>query len=154
MLTKAAFDAHIRQISALQTTAERLIATIEEKNRIISEQIEIILNLNRAWFGQSSEKRMFVSCDGQLSLFKQAGDGTEKTSEDVSSAGKQAVPVFAHTRKPKRTMKGLVENVPKKTVIVDLPQEQKFTADDRPLKCIGTDDVQVELIREPGLVYK
>ena len=30
----------------------------------------------------------------------------------------------------------------------------KFTVDGRPLKCIGTDDVRVELIREPSRVYK
>ena len=48
----------------------------------------------------------------------------------------------------------LCANVPEETVIVDLPQEQKFTADGRPLKCIGTDDVRVELIREPSRVYK
>lgn len=37
---------------------------------------------------------------------------------------------------------------------MDLPEEQKFTADGRPLKCIGTDDVRVELVREPSRVNK
>ena len=36
----------------------------------------------------------------------------------------------------------------------DLPEQEKYTADGRPLKCIGTDDVQIELVREPGRVYK
>ncbi len=154
-IPKAAFDALMQQISALQATVDRLTATIEEKDQIIAEKIEIIMNQNRARFGQSSEKRTYVLCDGQLSLFEQAGDGvTEKTPEEASSAEKQAVPVSAHTRKPKRTMEELCANVPEETVIVDLPQEQKFTADGRPLKCIGTDDVRVELIREPSRVYK
>ena len=78
---------------------------------------------------------------------------TEKNPEEASSAEKQEVPISAHTRKPKRTMEELCANVPEETVIVDLPEEEKFTADGRPLKCIGTDDVRVELIREPSRVY-
>ena len=56
-MPKAAFDALMQQISSLQATVDRLTATIEEKDRIIAEKIEIILNLNQARFGQSSEKR-------------------------------------------------------------------------------------------------
>ena len=155
MVPKAVVDTLVQQVAALQATVDWLTATIEEKDRIIAEKIEIILNQNRARFGQSSEKRTYLLCDGQLSLFEQAGDGvTEKTPEEASSAEKQEVPVSAHTRKPKRTMEELCANVPEETVIVDLPEEQKFTADGRPLKCIGTDDVRVELIREPSRVYK
>ena len=53
--------------------------------------------------------------------------------------------VSAHTCKPKCTMEEPCANIPEETVIVDLPEE---------LKCIGTDDVRVELIREPRRVYK
>ena len=59
-MPKAAFDALMQQISSLQATVDRLTATIEEKDQIIAEKIEIILNLNRARFGQSSEKRTYV----------------------------------------------------------------------------------------------
>ncbi len=52
-MPKAAFDALMQQISALQATVDRLTALLEEKN-------QIILNLNRARFGQSSEKRTYV----------------------------------------------------------------------------------------------
>lgn len=155
MVPKAVVDILVQQVAALQATVDRLTATIEKKDRIIAEKIEIILNQNRSRFGQSSEKRTYLLCDGQLSLFEQAGDGvTEKAPEEASSAEKQAVPVSAHTRKPKRTMEELCANVPEETVIVDLPEEQKFTVDGRSLKCIGTDDVRVELIREPSRVYK
>ena len=154
-MPKAAFDALMQQISALQSTVDRLNATIEEKDRIIAEKIEIILNQTRARVGQSREKRTYLLCDGQLSLFEQAGDGIkEKAPDETASSAKKEVSVAAHTRKPKRTMEELCANVPEETVIVDLPQEQKFTADGRPLKCIGTDDIRVELIREPGRVYK
>ena len=79
MVPRAVVDMLMQQISALQATVERLTATIEEKDRIIAEKIEIILNQNRARFGQSSEKRAYILCDGQISMFDQAGDGiTEK----------------------------------------------------------------------------
>ena len=155
MVPKAIVDILMQQISSLQATVDKLTATIEEKDRIIAEKMEIILNQNRARFGQSSEKRTYLLCDGQLSMFEQAGDGvTEKTPEKTSTAEKQQVSVTAHTRKPKRTMEELCANIPEETVIVDLPEEQKFSADGHPLKCIGTDDVRVELIREPSRIYK
>ena len=56
MVPKAAFDALVQQITMLQATVDRLTATIDEKDRIIAEKIEIILNMNRSRFGQSSEK--------------------------------------------------------------------------------------------------
>ena len=79
MVPKEVVDILMQQITALQATVERLTATIEEKDRIIAEKIEIILNQNRARFGQSSEKRAYLLCDGQTSMFDQVGDGiTEK----------------------------------------------------------------------------
>ena len=151
---KAAFDALLQQVSALQATVEKLTATIEEKDRIIAEKMEIILNQNRARFGQSSEQRKYLLCDGQLSLFEQIGDGiTEKPGEEKALEAKKEIPVAAHKRKPKRTLEELAANLPEDPVILDLPEEQKRTADGRYLKCIGTDLVRSELIREPERVY-
>ena len=147
-MPKAAFDALMQQLSTLQATVERLTALLEEKEQIIRNQ-------NRARFGQSSEKRTYVLHDGQLSMFEQAGDGiTEKAPEGTSSTEKKAISVSAHTRKPKRTMEELCANIPEEEVMLDLPEQEKFTADGRPLKCIGTDDVRIELVREPSRVYK
>ena len=60
MVPKAIVEILMQQISSLQATVDRLTATIEEKDRIIAEKIEIILNQNRARFGQSSEKRTYM----------------------------------------------------------------------------------------------
>ena len=144
----------LQQISALQATVAQLTATIEEKDRIIAEKIEIILNLNRARFGQSSEKRVYLFCDGQLSLFEQAGDGIKEKESDEATSEKAEVPVAAHTRKRKRTLEEIFANVPEEEILLDLPENEKFTADGRPLKCIGMDDSRIELVREPGKVYK
>ena len=148
MVPKAVVDILMQQISALQATVERLTATIEEKDRIIAEKIEIILNQNRARFGQSSEKRAYVLCDGQTSMFDQAGDGiTEKAPEETAADEKQSVWVMAHTRKAKRTLEEFAANLEEKVETIDLPEEQKVTADGRPLKYVGVDLLRSELIR-------
>ena len=145
MVSKAAFDALVQQIASLQATIDRLTALLEEKN-------QIILNQNRARFGQSSEKRTYLLSDGQTCLFDQAGNGiAENTPEEASHT--EEITVAAHTRKPKRTFGELAANLPEEDVIVDLPEEKKFTEDGRPLKCIGSDLVRSELVREPGRVY-
>ena len=146
-MPKAAFDALMQQISTLQDTVDRLTAIIEEKN-------QIILNQNRARFGQSSEKRTYLLADGQLSMFEQAGDGiTEKAPEEASHIEKQSVSVAAHARKPKRTLEELVANLPEEPVILDLPDAEKYTQDGRPLKYIGTDLIRSELVKEPARIY-
>ena len=73
-MPKAAFDALMQQISTLQATVDQLNAIIEEKD-------QIILNHNRARFGQSSEKRTYLL---------------------EANSKQKAVSVMAHTRKPKR----------------------------------------------------
>ena len=147
MVPKDAFDALVQQIATLQATVDRLTALLEEKN-------QIILNQNRARFGQSSEKRTYLLSDGQISMFEQAGDGiTEKSPEDVPGAEQKEVPVAAHTRKPKRSMEEFAANLPEEPVILDLPDNEKYTKDGRPLKYIGTDLIRTELIREPEKIY-
>ncbi len=147
MMPKAAYEALMEQISTLQRTVDRLTAVIEEKN-------QIILNLNRARFGQKSEKRTYVLSDGQTSLFDIAGDGfTEKAPSGEAPVEKKEVAVAAYARKPKRTMEEFAANLPEEPVVLDLPEEEKYTADGRPLKCIGEDLVRTELIREPAKAY-
>ena len=147
MVPKSVVDMLMQQIATLQATIDRLTAVIEEKN-------QIILNQNRARFGQSSEKRTYVLSDGQTSLFDIAGDGiTEKTPSEDTPAEKKAITIAAHTRKPKRTMAEFAANLPEEPVVLDLPEEEKYTSDGRALKCIGEDLVRTELIREPARVY-
>ena len=149
-MPKAAFEALMEQVSTLQATVERLTALLEKKDQIIR-------NLNRARFGQSSEKRTYLLSDGQLSFFDQIGDGDKKDAIDIQEkphSDEEKVQIKAHARKPKRTMEELCANIPEEIILLDLPEEQKRTADGRELKCIGTDYVRTELVREPSRIYK
>ena len=89
MVPKAMFDMVLEQLSMLreqiskmQEAIEKLVEDNRKKDAIIEEKNQIILNANRARFGQSSEQRKYVLSDGQLSMFDIAGDGnTEKTAD-------------------------------------------------------------------------
>ena len=147
MVPKSVVDVLVQQIATLQAMVDRLTALLEEKN-------QIILNQNRARFGQSSEKRSYLLCDGQLSLFDLAGDGvTEKKPEEASCTEKEEIPVAAHRRKPKRTMEEFAANLPEEAVVLDLPDAEKYTTDGRPLKYIGMDLIRSELVKEPARIY-
>ena len=143
-MPKAVYDALIEQIASLKATVDRLTATIEEKN-------QIILNQNRARFGQRSEKRTYVLSDGQTSLFDIAGDGiTERVPTGEASREKKEVSVASHTRKAKRTMEELCAGLEEVYVDTDLSEESQITEDGRRLKYIGMDVVRTELVKEPA----
>ena len=146
-ISKAEYEKILEQLATLQAMVTKMTAIIEEKD-------QIILNLNRARFGQSSEKRAYVLSDGQTSLFDQAGDGNRAKSAETEQTKEETVTVAAHRRKQKRTLEELCENLPVEKIISDLPEEEKTTADGRPLKYIGTDMIRSELVREPGRVFK
>lgn len=145
-MPKAAFDALMQQISTLQATVDRLTEQLREKN-------EIILNQNRARFGQSSEKRTYLLYDGQTSMFDQVGDGITEKAPEVAAGEKKMVAVASHRRKTRCNMEEFAAHVPEEAVILDLPDAEKYTQDHRPLKYIGMDLVRTELVREPARVY-
>ncbi len=162
MVPKAMYDAILEQLSTLCEQVARMQKTIAElvednrkKDRIIEEKNQIIMNSNRARFGQSSEKRKYVLNDGQLSMFEITGDGIIESGDTKSEnlSEKKAVKVTTYTRKAKRTLKELAVNLPVVEKIVDLQENQKFNAQGEPLKKIGKVEVRSELIREPEKVY-
>ena len=159
MVPKTMFDLVLEQLSMLreqiarmQETIDKLVEDNQKKDAIIEEKNQIILNANRARFGQSSEQRKYVFNNGQLSMFEITGDGNTK-EEAVESAEKKTVRVAGHERKAKRTMAELAANLRVEEKIVDLPENEKINAQGEPLKCIGKVEIRSEIIREPENVY-
>lgn len=139
-----------QQLTMLQRTIENL----REENRRKDEENErlrqINLNLQRAQFGQRSEKRTYVLDDGnqQLSMF----DTPEKT-EDASAPVPLTKPeneihVSDHSRKKKRTLEELCASLPVEERIVDLPDDEKVNLNGHALVCIGQEYVRTELVLE------
>lgn len=136
----------LRQLNMLQETVNELKEMIREKDRIIEQKNQIILNLNRARFGQRSEKTVYVMDDGsrQMCMFEETGDGIEeKTAVPTENKNDSTITVSAHKRKPKRTLEELCEGLPVEEILCDIPEDEKTG-----LKCIGTEEVRTELIKE------
>lgn len=73
---------------------------------------ELLLNAQRARFGQSSEKKAYVMPAGQqLRLFDEAE--TEQAHK-APEPHEETITVAAHKRKPKRTMDELTAELPLK----------------------------------------
>ena len=114
-----------KQGKQLQQQAEQ----IRQKDERIGELEQMLLNMQRARFGQQSEKRKYVLNDGteQLSMFGEAAannEAQEKSGAD-SPGDNGEITVCAHTRKPRRTLEELCRNLPVEERVIDLPEEEK-----------------------------
>ena len=141
----------LRQQNAMLQSA---MNTLREQSRQKDEEIErlrqIILNLQRAQFGQRSEKRTYVLDDGnqQLSLFDTPEKSEEKSNPEPSQNPEKEICVSGHSRKKKRTLEELCAMLPVEERIVDLPDNEKVNPDGHALTCIGQEYIRTELVLE------
>lgn len=121
----------------------------QEKDIEIQRLQQMLLNMQRARFGQSSEKRVYVLDDGtkQLSLFDSAETDEPKPILPVEPELSK-IPVAQHSRKKKRTLEELCENLPVEELTQDLSDEEKQNAEGTPLSYIGREYVRSELVME------
>lgn len=111
----------LRQQNAMLQSA---MNTLREQSRQKDEEIErlrqIILNLQRAQFGQRSEKRTYVLDDGnqQLSLFDTPEKSEEKSTPEPLQNPEKEICVSGHSRKKKRTLEELCATLPMEGRIV------------------------------------
>ena len=143
--------AEIRQQNAM---LQRTIDTLKEQSRQKDEEIErlrqIIPNLQRAQFGQRSEKRTYVLDDGtqQLSLFDTPEKSEETPAPELPQNPERETQVSGHSRKKKRTLEELCASLPVEERIVDLPDDEKANANGHALVCIGQEYIRTELVLE------
>ena len=110
----------------LSIVLQSTIDTLREQSRQKDEEIErlrqIILNLQRAQFGQRSEKRTYVLDDGtqQLSMFDTPEKPEETPAPEPSQNPEKEIRVSGHSRKKKRTLEELCASLPVEERIVDL----------------------------------
>ena len=134
-----------KQEKQLQQQAEQ----IQQKDERIGELEQMLLNMQRARFGQQSEKRKYVLNDGteQLSMFgEEAANNEAQEKSGADSPGDNGeISVSAHTRKPKRTLEELCRNLPVEERVIDLPEEEKVNAKGKPLVCIGVEPMRTEI---------
>lgn len=119
------------ELASLKESVQNLTAENERLRQKLEHMNELLLNAQRARFGQSSEKKAYVMPgEQQLRLFdeaetEQAHKAPEPTEETIT--------VAAHKRKPKRTMDELTADLPVEEILIELPKENLICD-----KCGGT----------------
>ena len=83
-----------QSVEALQKENAELKQKLEHMN-------EILANAQRARFGQSSEKKIYVLSEDQMSLFNEAEICQDSKAEEPTE---ETLTVKAHARKKKRTI--------------------------------------------------
>ena len=104
-----------REISMLKAENDELRAKLDHMN-------EILLNMQRARFGQSSEKQKYVSPD-QLSVFNEAEMEQDSKAPEPDE---KTVIVPEHKRKPKGTLEDKIKELPSEDVFLDIPKDEKL----------------------------
>ncbi len=129
--------------SRLQEENTALKQENKELRRKLERMNELLLNAQRARFGQSSEKREYVMPQ-QLGLFNEAE--AEQDHKAPEPTEETLTTVKEHKRRPKRTVDELTEGLPVKEVVLELPEDQQFCGTcGHPLKEIGKKFVRREL---------
>ncbi len=82
---------------------------------------EILVNMQRARFGQSSEKQKKVSPD-QLSVFNEA---EAEQDPKALEPDEKTIIVPEHKRKPKKSLEEKIKELPSEEVIIDLPEDER-----------------------------
>ena len=135
----------------IDTLNQQLESTIASKDAEIAHLKEVIETYQRMLFGSKSEKTRYLSQMNQMSLFFPTADS--ETSEE----SKKTSVVKEHTRKVHTKkdrgdyIKRMIESgkFPVETVVIDVPEEERFDADGNPLERIGEEHVRYELIVTP-----
>lgn len=95
--------------------------TVESQNVRIVRLIDMLANLQKSMYGQSSEKSKYVlgEEENQISLFNEAEAESNSKAPEPSKAT-----VTEHIRKAKRTKEELAANVPVVEILCELDEEK------------------------------
>ena len=116
---KTAYSA--AEVAAMEAKIQEQQAEIELLHQKLDRMNEILLNSQRARFGQSSEKSSYVLHEDQTTLFNEAEvEQNVKAPEPTE----ETLMVAAHTRKKKRTYEELTANLQVEEIAIELPEDQ------------------------------
>ncbi len=134
---------------------ETLVNTLQSENKSLRDELdrkdEIIINLQRTRFGQSSEKQKYVSPD-QLSLFNEA---ELEQDPKVHEFEEETITVPEHKRRKKRTNEDTFKNLPAEDVIIDISEEEKYcNRCGNKLRQMGKKFLRTEVVVQPKVIKR
>lgn len=118
------------ELASLKERVRDLTAENERLRLKLEHMNELLLNAQRARFGQSSEKKTYVLGEDQTSLFNEAELVQDHKAEEPTE---ETFTVKAHARKKKRTIDELAKNLPVEEIVLQLPGSKLNCS-----KCGGT----------------
>ena len=122
------------QISMLIAENDSQKEEINNLRQKLEHMNEILLNMQRARFGQSSEKQKYVSPD-QLSVFNEAELEQDPKAPEPDE---KMIIVPEHMRKPKGSLEDKIKELPSEDVFLDIPEDEKFCSScGKPLRRMG-----------------
>jgi len=138
-------------IANLTKTVARQAEIIAEQSETIARQERTIKLLQKAVFGQKSEK--IIDTDERQGVFEDILNEVDRLNPPatVQTAVLETAPALPpKQRKKRRSLRDLIRgNLPSEEVIVDLPEEEKIIGGNVSLKRIGEDKVE-KLAYRPG----
>ena len=111
------------EVAVLEETILKQKGDIEELRRKLDHMNEVFANAQRARFGQSSEKASYVMSEDQIGFFNEAEMEQDHKAEEPTV---ETFTVAAHSRKKKRTLAEMTENLPEKEILLELPEDQRI----------------------------
>ena len=131
-----------KSIAELEHQISMLKAENDELRTKLDHMNEILLNMQRARFGQSSEKQKYVSPD-QLSVFNEAElEQDPKAPEPYE----KTIIVPQHKRKPKGSLEDKIKELPSEDVFLDIPEDEKVCSScGKPLRRMGKKFLRTEI---------
>ena len=139
-----------KELNTLRDSVQALTAENEELKRKLERMNELLLNAQRARFGQSSEKRDYVM-PNQLGLFNEA-EAEQNVKEPEPT--EETFTVKEHKRKKKRTVEELTEGLPVREVVLKLPDELLVCGCGAKMVPIGKKFLRQELDVIPKQVFR
>lgn len=89
---------------------------MEELKKKLEHMNEVLLNAQRARFGQSSEKSSYVLDKDQLSLFNEAEAERDSKAEESTE---ETFTMATHTRKKKKTLDEKLADLPVEEILLE-----------------------------------
>ena len=138
------------EVETLKATVISLEKENAELRRKLERMNELLLNAQRARFGQSSEKRVYVMEDGveQLNIFNEAENEQNVKAEEPAP---ETFTVAEHKRKKKRSQEEIMAELPVEEAVYELSEDQLHcTKCNGTLRLIGKELVRREMIIIPA----
>ena len=138
------------QLNEQTTQLQEQSKTVESQKVRIVRLIDMLANLQKSMYGQSSEKSKYVLGEenNQISLFNEAEAESNSKAPEPSK-----VAVTEHIRKAKRTKEELAANVPVVEILCELDEEKRgCEICDGKMRILGKETVREELEIIPAQV--